>query len=186
MLKEDAMNERDIEAIYEKLLALEAREGLPEKIFLAVSSILPIANVDLLILDEQGRVLLSWRDDPYFGRGWHLPGGCLRYKETMLERVRKTARSELGAEVEVAEHPLAIRDVILGKEEEQPRLRAHHLAVLYECRIKQSVKALPQGSAEPVAGELKWFAALPPELLPVHDVYKDIFEKYGLLKDKEP
>ena len=177
------MTEKELEEIYDRLLELDGRKGLPEKVFLAVSSILPIANVDLLILDDENRVLLSWRDDKYFGQGWHLPGGCLRFKETMLERVQKTALAELGTEVEVKPTPLAVRDVILGKGEDMPRLRAHHLAVLYECRLTHAVHTEQQESKEYEAGSLKWFAQLPPEFLSVHDVYNDIFAEYGLLKD---
>ena len=37
--------------------------GLPEEIFLFVSRTTPLVNVDLLIKDENGRTLLSWRDE---------------------------------------------------------------------------------------------------------------------------
>lgn len=175
------MTEQELEQIYEKLLVLDARDGLPEKLFLAVSAIFPVANVDLLILDEENRVLLSWREDAYFGRGWHLPGGCLRYKETMLERLQKTALSELGTEVEVNPEPLAVRDVILGKGRTEPRLRAHHLAVLYECRLRDNSVVQAQDGEEHKSGYMKWFSKLPEDILPVHDVYKDVFAKYDLL-----
>ena len=62
--------------------ALDPNGGLPEELFLFVSRLVPMVNVDLFISDDQGRVLLTWRDDEIFGAGWHIPGGMIRYKET--------------------------------------------------------------------------------------------------------
>ena len=69
--------------------------GLPEDIFLFVSRLTPLLAVDLLIKDADGRTLLTWRDDEFYGRGWHVPGSILRYKETIGERVRACARDEI-------------------------------------------------------------------------------------------
>ena len=38
------------------------KEGLPDEIFYYLSRITPLINVDLLIKDENGRTLLSWRN----------------------------------------------------------------------------------------------------------------------------
>jgi colanic acid biosynthesis protein WcaH len=42
-------------------------EGLPSDVCLFVSRITPLINVDLLILDNRGRTLLTWRVDELFG-----------------------------------------------------------------------------------------------------------------------
>ena len=97
------------ERLFNELQSIDARNGMPEEVFLAISTLMPIPNVDLLIRDESGRILLSWRDDMYFGKGWHIPGGCIRFKETMLERVKETAILELHTEVEINPIPLAVR-----------------------------------------------------------------------------
>ncbi|MDP2923379.1 MAG: NUDIX hydrolase, partial [Candidatus Omnitrophota bacterium] len=55
-------------------------ERLPEDIFLFVSRITPIINVDLLIKNKQNHTLLTWRDDGFYPPGWHIPGGIVRYK----------------------------------------------------------------------------------------------------------
>lgn len=57
--------------------------GLPDELFFYISRVTPMVNVDLLIKDEDGRTLLSWRNDQYAGKGWHLPGGIVRFKETL-------------------------------------------------------------------------------------------------------
>ncbi len=155
-------------------------DGLPEELFLEISGLVPVPNVDLFILDDKGRILLTWRDDPYFGKGWHLPGGCIRFKETMTERVQKTAINELGTKVKIDQDPIAIRDVIVN--EHRPGIvdqnqRAHHLAVLFRCypEDQQSIERLIKNK------EAKWFDKIPDNILPVHDVYISVFEEYSLV-----
>ena len=53
----------------------DPHRGLPEELFLFVSRITPLVNVDLLIQDDRGHTLLTWRDDEFHGAGWHVPGG---------------------------------------------------------------------------------------------------------------
>ena len=167
--------------IFHELQQIDAANGLPEKLFLAISMLMPVPNIDLLILNQEGQILLSWRDDEYFGKGWHIPGGCIRFKETMLERAIETARIELHTEVEINPEPLAIRDVIVGKNEPTPKVRAHHLAVLFECKLPEEYQIDNRGMAEGDAGYLKWFGKIPNNILKVHDCYKDIFEKKAIL-----
>ena len=173
----------DYNEIVDALSKIDARSGLPEDVFLAVSSLVPIANVDLMVIDENKGILLSWRDDEFFGKGWHLVGGCIRFKETMLERLQETAMTELGTCVEVKEEPLAVRDVILGKGHAMPKARAHHLAVLYECRLPKDFNIVNKESKQYKSGDLRWFNEIPIDILPVHKVYFDVFKKYGLMRD---
>lgn len=66
--------------------------------FLVVASQTPIVNVDILIVKEEN-ILLSWRDDEQCGARWHLPGGCVRIKETLEQRLLVCAKSKLGTYV---------------------------------------------------------------------------------------
>ena len=49
-------------------------KGLPEEVFIFLTQNTPMVNVDLVIRDDKGRILLSWRDDEFCGSGWHIPG----------------------------------------------------------------------------------------------------------------
>lgn len=155
-------------------------EGLPLEVFEWISSMVPIANVDLLILNEKNEILLSWRDDVYYGKGWHIPGGCIRFKETLDERIQKTAESEIGTRVITDYKPIAIREVIVGRKQDTPIKRAHHIAILYECRLPDGFEIANEGKNEQAAGYLKWFSEIPENILQVHDVYFDVMDKYGL------
>lgn len=158
---------------------IDKRNGLPERLFLCISSLIPIANVDLFILDRSGRLLLSYREDVFYGAGWHIPGGCLRFGETMLQRIHKTAQIELGADVVVCGGPLAVRDVIREPlaENAVPDARGHNLAVIYLCSLSPEAEANIETSS---GGKIRWFERIPEDILPIHAVYDDLFIQYGL------
>ncbi len=158
---------------------LDARNGLPENLFLLVSALTPIPNVDLLIRDKKGRILLSWRDDPYYGKGWHIPGGCVRFGETMAQRLQRTAVNELGCEVTFDPEPLTVRDVLRGPRPGlvNPDIRGHNITILFQCSLPEEYRIDNRGRAETDPGYLRWFDKIPENLLRVHDVYKEFL--YG-------
>lgn len=171
----------DVKTLWEEREKMNPNEGLPFELFEWISSMVPVPNVDLMVLNDKNEILLSWRDDEYYGKGWHLPGGCIRFKETAAERVQKTAKTELGTEVIFDEEPVAIRDMIMGKGCREPYKRAHHVATLYKCSLPDGFAIDNNGRQEAEAGYLKWFAKIPENILEVHDIYFDVFEKYGLV-----
>jgi len=173
--------------ILKALEQVDASRGLGEALFLSVSTLTPIANVDLLILDEKHRLLLKRRDDPYFGAGWHIPGGCIRFRETMEERAQKTAVEEIGGPV-IIHKLVAVRDVIIDSPRpglQNQNYRAHHLAVLFQCILPAQTIA-DRSFQERLAGEnLKWFHTLPDDLLRVHEVYLDDLKQFGIERKEQ-
>lgn len=140
--------------------------GLPEKIFLFISKIVPMVNVDLLIKDENGRTLLSWRDD-MCGTGWHLPGGIVRFKENLKKRVQKVAETEIGTAVEFEPKPIATNEMILKQ-----KIRGHFISFLYKCFLSSKYVLKNKGLKETDAGYLKWHDSCPVNLIKVHDIYR--------------
>lgn len=140
--------------------------GLPEEIFYFISRNTPLINVDLLVKNQLGQTLLTWRADNYGPPGWHVPGGIIRYKETMADRIQAVAKSELGAEVKFEPLPLAINEIILSRKD-----RGHFISLLYRCSL---VKQLAEGMrcnnlANPKPDEWLWHDSCPVNIIPVHD-----------------
>jgi len=79
-------------------LAVEGRgiPHLPAPILAALRDLAPIVVVELCIVDAQGAVLLTWRDDEHW-RGWHFPGGFMGPGESVAEACARVAQRELGA-----------------------------------------------------------------------------------------
>lgn len=69
---------------------------LGKELFEFCSSIVPVLNVDVLLVNSEERYLLTWRDDDFYGPGWHVPGGVVRHKETLENRVKQVVKTECG------------------------------------------------------------------------------------------
>lgn len=156
--------------------ALEAavgdpRRGLPEDVFRFVSRVTPLVNVDLLIKDDRSRTLLTWRDDEFFGPGWHVPGGIIRYKESVGDRIRACARAELGADVVSEPAPLLVLEDMGGQD-----TRGHHISLLFRCRLLSPPdEARRTASDPPSSGQWRWHEVAPPDLLDEQRAYARFF-----------
>ena len=161
-----------------KLEGVDPTKSLPEELFIFATTLVPIVNVDLFVTNEKGQLLLAWRDEIYNGQGWHIPGGCVRIREKLENRVIKTAEKELGVPIDYSPEPIAVRELI------EPKIRSglsnqlercHNIAFLYSCTVKPGyeVPKIFDGV------ELRWFDMLPDNLLKIHtDIYGDIIENY--------
>lgn len=157
-------------------LEIDGQQGLPEELFLLASGLVPLPNVDLLVTDRTGRLLLSRRNDPYFEQCWHIPGGCLRWGEDFAERIHATALRELGCDVHFEETPLAVRNVIRGPNQAQkhPNERGHNVAILFRCQLPEDYQ-IDNGVKTPEDnGYLQWFRVLPPDFMKIQLVYRDV------------
>lgn len=147
-------------------------KGLNEDLFLFVTETTPMVNVDLLIKDESGRILLSWRDDRFYGTGWHVPGGILRLKENFEDRIQKTARIEIGCEsIMFDKQPLDIVPIICP----EMKVRGHFITFVYSCSLPDGYSVKNGNKQEHDAGFLKWHKYFPMNMIGVHAFYKRYF-----------
>ncbi|MCI7107435.1 MAG: NUDIX domain-containing protein [Agathobacter sp.] len=171
-----------------KKRGIDFRDGLPEPLFEFATSLMPTPNIDLLIINDNGEVLLTWRSDKYYGTGWHIPGGCIRIQETLDERIQKTALSEIGSSVIYNKNPIVTREAFMKRD--RPWLkdqleRSHNISILYEARLPDGFQINNGDKSEHDAGYMKWFSEVPDDLLPEHqDLYIDIIRKYLNLEEK--
>ena len=149
-------------------------EGLPEEVFLFLSRITPLVNVDLLIQNQRQETLLTWRDDGQNMVGWHVPGGIIRYKEEFHHRIKEVAHHELKAEVDLDDEPIALNRVILPRER---RIRGHFVSLLYRCTLRTPLDPSLQFDEEmPLNGRWAWHFRCPENLLDVQQMYRKFFE----------
>lgn len=141
--------------------------GLPEELFFYISRVTPMVNVDLLIKDESGRTLLSWRNDQYAGQGWHLPGGVVRFRETLETRIKKVAETEIGTSVDFDANPIAINQIIHNKKN-----RSHFISILYKCSLFAAFVPENKGLCDTDAGYLMWHTGCPSNLLKLQEIYR--------------
>jgi ADP-ribose pyrophosphatase YjhB (NUDIX family) len=150
--------------------AADPRHGLPQEVFRFISRMTPLINVDLLIQDGGPRTLLTWRDDEFYGPGWHVPGGIIRYKETAADRIGACAREELGAGVSSDPAPLGIYETI----SKEPT-RGHHISLLFRCRLLSPPEEGKRAGDSPKHGQWRWHDRCPPDLIEEQREYTRLF-----------
>jgi len=143
--------------------------GLPEELFYYISKVTPLINVDLLIKDGTGRTLLSWRDDQYAGRGWHLPGGIIRFRETIETRIQKVAETEIGVHVEYEATPIAMTQII----HTERQIRGHFISLLYKCKLLSDFIPENKELSSTDPGYLMWHKTCPDDLLKFQEIYRE-------------
>jgi ADP-ribose pyrophosphatase YjhB (NUDIX family) len=144
-------------------------KGLPDEVFYYISRATPLVNVDLLIKDENERTLLSWRDDRYCGKGWHVPGGIVRYKETLETRVIKVAETEIGIRINFDAKPIAINQLIHPDQ----NIRGHFISILYNCFLSGTFVPKNKDLSSKDAGYLEWHDHCPKNLITYHEIYRN-------------
>lgn len=151
----------------------DARAGLPQEAFYFVSRLTPMINVDLLVKDRQGQTLLTWRQDHFYGPGWHIPGGIIRFKEKIAQRIIKVAESEIGCRVRFDPKPLDVRE-IMNKERD---VRGHFISMLYLCELEGNPDAARRSdSASPIGGQWQWHRGAPANLIPQHEGFRSFID----------
>jgi len=142
--------------------------GLPDDVFYYISRTTPLVNVDLLIKDENGRTLLSWRNDQYGGKGWHVPGGIVRFKETLETRVQKVAETEVGVNISFEPIPMALNQTIHHERD----IRGHFISLLYQCFLSGNFVPQNKGLSIKDRGYLMWHDHCPDNLLKFQEIYR--------------
>lgn len=134
-----------------------------------VSRLTPLVNVDLLIANDLGQTLLTWRDDAYYGPGWHVPGGIIRFKERIGDRIKAVAIGELGAQVSYDPQPIAMNEIMSQRRD----TRGHFISFLYRCRLhSEPDQTMQTGTGRPKHGEWAWHDVCPADLIDVHEIYR--------------
>jgi len=152
----------------------DASNGLGNELFLSLSRLTPIVNVDLLVQKSFGgrlHTLLSWRSDDFY-LGWHFPGGVLRFKEKLKSRVKRVAEQELSSPITNIEGPLEINETINPLRD----VRGHFLSFLYSVELSSYPEVGADDSNEEIkSGTLKWFLQAPNDLLRQQKIYESYF-----------
>ena len=151
------------------------RQGLPEEVFYFISQLTPLVNVDLLIKNEKGQTLLTWREDHFYGPGWHIPGGIIRFKETAETRIHKVAEKELEAGVSFEPEPICVRQIMA----EEREVRGHFISLLFACRLTKQPALNRMADAQSLIkpGQWMWHDGCPDNLIKQHQMYKNFIAK---------
>ena len=88
----------EISTAAELLSRAQAIPHMPEELFNVFVSKAVHTIVELITINNEGKILLTWRDDKYY-HGWHIPGGFMGVGETAMQAADRIARREIGVKV---------------------------------------------------------------------------------------
>ena len=111
------------------------------------------------------------------GKGWHVPGGIIRYKERFEERINRVAQKEIGAALRYDSVPIAINQIITdnnSRESEDHVTRGHFISFLFNCRLDSGFVPKNTGLKETDNGFLKWHLSCPTNLIKAHEIYRNL------------
>lgn len=127
-----------------------------------IYSRVPRICVDLLIQNQNGDILLTKRDIEPYKDHWHLPGGRIKFRETVEEALHRIAKGELGYVLNTKHEVLGVCEFL---EEEQGGNPRHSLSIVHLIEF--------HGYGDFKDGE--WFKELPSPIIPMQ---KDFITKY--------
>jgi len=163
---------REAAALIDQLVP-DAQSGLPDDIFYLVSRLTPLINVDLLIVNAANEKLLTWREDRFYGPGWHIPGGIIRFKESIEQRIIKVAQHELNTTVNFDPTPVVITEIMNNHRD----IRGHFISMCFKCQLTQSLLETERAYSivEAKAGQWHWFNTMPDNIIEPHQRFKALF-----------
>jgi len=142
---------------------IEAKDGLGTDLYEAISRLTPSISVEAIVKSSDlSKTLLIWRDDKMYGPGWHLPGGVLRFKETLKDRLLKTLDGELGIVKADIKGPVGFHE-IFNKHRD---VRGHFISFVFEVTPQEVPNTKFQSGDKPFDGYWRWFETCPPNLIP--------------------
>ena len=166
-----SINVNKLDIIKNWFNSIDAKKGIGEELFLSISQLTPIINVDILIKNNKNEILLTWRSDRYYGPGWHVPGGIVRFKETLLDRVKKVAKSELLLELENINGPIEHHEMFNNTRD----IRGHFISFVFEVVLTQQPPIKLKSGTIPKEGEWKWFKKCPENFIHNQNALKIYF-----------
>ena len=87
----------------------------------------PLVAVGAVIFNNEGKVLLVKRKHPPNKGSWAIPGGKVKYGETLEEAIKREMKEETNLDIKV-EEPLAIVEII--------KEGFHYIIIDFICEVK--------------------------------------------------
>jgi ADP-ribose pyrophosphatase YjhB (NUDIX family) len=110
----------------------------------------------------QGGIILAYRTLPSYKDMWHLPGGTVRYKETIEQAVNRVAQDELHMSVQMV-RPLGYMEF---PSEEKERGFGSAVSIPIICLPHSTEFQVGEG-----ASEARVFTELPDAMIPEQKVF---------------
>jgi len=143
--------------------------------FACVVRLAPLVSIDLIVHDQQRRVLLGRRTRPPALGWWFVPGGRIRKDERVSDAILRLLDEELGWRGAAATslrgvHEHFYPDNFQGTQE----FSSHYVVLAHDVRLEAGETDLPRSQHS----EYRWFSVA--ELLASPDVHRYTRDYFGV------
>lgn len=139
--------------------------NLPENTFLKIMKVASLCGVECVIQASEGVLLTKRKNKPFKGY-WHVPGSFVHYNEKLEDAVKRCARNELGAQVEIKKYDGYYDGIGVDP-------RGHFVGHIFICKLKGTAPKVGKRGEK-----IKFFRKLPKKL-PSH--HKKFLRKLGYI-----
>ena len=169
------LNSKELKYVNNLFKNIEARKGIGENLFLSISQLTPIINVDIILeRKKDNSILLTWRSDDFYGPGWHVPGGIVRYKERLIDRLKYVARHELMLENLMFKGPIDFHQMFNF----QRNIRGHFISFVFKSTLDGDPPVqIKAKDNKLIDGHWRWFKHCPDNFIKNQKSLKKYFKK---------
>jgi len=133
--------------------------AIPEKMYSAFLRLMPVACVDLLVMNARNEVLLVKRKNEPSKNEWWFPGGRIHKMELRKDAAVRKLHEECGLSGKIA-NEIGTYDVILDLKK---RSTSHAVTTVYLVKVKgKNVKLDSQSSQYEWKTKAEWMNVLKP------------------------
>ena len=139
-----------------RLLTAVAKQDngfIPDPAYRPIRQLIPWPAVEVLIYDDAGRFLLSYRDDDF--KGWHIPGGNMKVNESYQAACDRHVHKDTIADAVTDLKLIATHTWLHGE-----HLYGYPISLIIACRAVGEIVE---------RDDLTWFTEIPRNV--VHENY---------------
>lgn len=149
---------------------------LSRELFLEIIDSVPLVAIDLLVWDDQERLLLGQRVNPPAQGFWFVPGGRIYKDERLADAFRRITAAELGQALELSDASFygVYEHLYPDNFANAPGISTHYVVLAYQIHLVGPELSLPTDQHQ----AYRWQAV--DELLRAEDVHpntKAYFQK---------
>lgn len=133
---------------------MENKTYLSDEDYNFIYSRSPRVTVDLYIVNSSGSILLTKRDIEPYKDHWHLPGGRIKFRETISDALKRISKAELGIDIE-SNNIIGTIQFLTEEQQGNPR---HSISLVHLVRYNA-----PDG---PIVKDGEFFKELPAVIIP--------------------
>jgi colanic acid biosynthesis protein WcaH len=128
---------------------------ITDKQFLKIIDATPLVSIDLILENQQSKVLLGKRTNRPARNYWFVPGGRIQKNEKLADAIKRISLAELGTELTLSDGQLlgAFDHIYDDNFADIDDINTHYVVLAYNIKLKDNFEIVPDEQHS----EMKWW-----------------------------